>query len=249
MGVHGVNSFHLFSLMSTIAVSRISNARFSHTHCWREQRCFAEDGRAGKRTRDRQSTISFLRSTPSTMVLPRRRTVIASSCGSHRFQSILLLAFLLVSLVESFSISSRSRGSIRRTTTTTSLPFQHLQRHYQRFAPSVASSRLHLADNNADAGKEDDDLPFSNNIWEQLAQNFCDIENNPAELANFVQYVSLLRVGIPSAAAAVTAMTIYPTAALSLAALLNDSGVFAVVSQDASQYIQNILTTSGLVFS
>jgi hypothetical protein len=37
--------------------------------------------------------------------------------------------------------------------------------------------------------------------------------------------------------------------AIALANLINDSGVFAVVAQDSSQYIQNILTTSGLTFS
>jgi hypothetical protein len=41
----------------------------------------------------------------------------------------------------------------------------------------------------------------------------------------------------------------YPYVAIALANLINDSGVFAVVAQDSSQYIQNILTTSGLIFS
>ena len=48
---------------------------------------------------------------------------------------------------------------------------------------------------------------------------------------------------------AASANIAYPHVALTLANLINDSGVFAVVAQDASQYIQNILTTSGLTFS
>jgi hypothetical protein len=87
-----------------------------------------------------------------------------------------------------------------------------------------------------------------------MAQSFVKIEKDdpvtdPSQLEAFVQCVSLLRVGLPSVGAAITANLLYPSAAMSLARTLDDSGVFAVVSQDASQYIQNILTTSGLVFS
>jgi len=87
-------------------------------------------------------------------------------------------------------------------------------------------------------------------VWEQMARALIweadDAKVNPKQ---FVQYISLLRVAIPAFLYATTAKTLYPVVALMLAAAINDSGVFAVVSQDASQYIQNILTTSGLVFS
>jgi hypothetical protein len=56
-------------------------------------------------------------------------------------------------------------------------------------------------------------------------------------------------VGIPSFIFAASAKISHPYISLELANAINDSGVFAVVSQDASQYIQNILTTSGLTFS
>lgn len=70
-----------------------------------------------------------------------------------------------------------------------------------------------------------------------------------ADYAGYAQIVSALRVGMPSLLMAITAKTVYPVIAMFLANSINDSGVFAVVAQDASQYIQNILTTSGLVFS
>lgn len=87
------------------------------------------------------------------------------------------------------------------------------------------------------------------NPWEELALQFCDIEKDPSQLTNFVQLVSIFRVTIPAVGLATLSKLVYPSIALWIASLINDSGVFAVVSQDASQYIQNVLTTSGLVFS
>jgi hypothetical protein len=54
---------------------------------------------------------------------------------------------------------------------------------------------------------------------------------------------------IPAWGYAVVAKTFYPSIALLIASQIHDAGVFAVVAQDASQFIQNISTTSGLVFS
>ena len=82
-----------------------------------------------------------------------------------------------------------------------------------------------------------------------MAQIFVKIEQDPSQLEAFVQTVTLLRVGVPAVAAATAANLVYAPTAMVLAQFIDDSGVFAVVSQDASQYIQNILTTSGLVFS
>ena len=78
-------------------------------------------------------------------------------------------------------------------------------------------------------------------------------------MPEYVQLISLLRVGIPSVLAAAVSKWIYPFLAMTVAGWIvsgdhggdtaGSSGVFLVVSQDSSQYIQNILTTSGLVFS
>lgn len=65
----------------------------------------------------------------------------------------------------------------------------------------------------------------------------------------YVQLISAFRILVPASGYATVAFWTYPTISLGLAHLINDSGVFAVVSQDSSQFIQNILTTSGLVFS
>ena len=64
-----------------------------------------------------------------------------------------------------------------------------------------------------------------------------------------VQLVTLLRVGIPSILGGIAAFFVFPWLALTLATLMNDAGVFAVLSQDSSQFVQNFLTVGGLLFS
>ena len=90
-------------------------------------------------------------------------------------------------------------------------------------------------------------------VWEDLARlfhpNFAETMNDPEEMKAYAQSVTFLRVGVPGLFLAASANIAYPHVAIALANLINDSGVFAVVSQDSSQYIQNVLTTSGLVFS
>lgn len=90
-------------------------------------------------------------------------------------------------------------------------------------------------------------------MWETMALQLADFDESTEpsqdQLKDFVQYVSLLRVGMPALGLAASAYVAYPVVAMTLANLIDDSGVFAVISMDASQYIQNILTTSGLVFS
>ena len=65
----------------------------------------------------------------------------------------------------------------------------------------------------------------------------------------YLQYVTLLRVGVPAALWSTFMGFMYPQIALVIAHAINDSDVFNVVANDYSQYIQNILTTSGLTFS
>jgi hypothetical protein len=88
-------------------------------------------------------------------------------------------------------------------------------------------------------------------VWEDLAKIFFpdDFAKDLDQARLFATTVSLLRVGIPSIFLAGSAKLSYPFVSIELANLINDSGVFSVVAQDASQYIQNILTTSGLTFS
>mmetsp|Transcript_4579 Transcript_4579/g.8832 ORF Transcript_4579/g.8832 Transcript_4579/m.8832 type:complete len:442 (-) Transcript_4579:44-1369(-) len=64
-----------------------------------------------------------------------------------------------------------------------------------------------------------------------------------------IQLVTLLRVGVPSIISGIAAFFAFPALALFLASIVNDAGVFAVLSQDSSQFVQNFLTVSGLLFS
>lgn len=91
----------------------------------------------------------------------------------------------------------------------------------------------------------------SSSIWVGLAKNFYpeDFSNDISTTKDFAQTVTLLRVGLPSFFLAASAGIAYPAVSMVLANLINDSKVFEVVSQDLSQFIQNILTTSGLMFS
>lgn len=88
-------------------------------------------------------------------------------------------------------------------------------------------------------------------IWEEAAKKFHpeDFANDFDQTKAYTNTVSLLRVGVPALFLAVSAKISYPYVAIALANAINDSGVFSVVAQDASQFIQNILTTSGLTFS
>lgn len=93
-------------------------------------------------------------------------------------------------------------------------------------------------------------IPEDESIWEQMARVFHpgDISKDVEATRAYTQTVTLLRVGLPSFFLATSAKIAYPTVAITLANMINDSGVFAVVSQDSSQFIQNVLTTSGLTF-
>lgn len=63
------------------------------------------------------------------------------------------------------------------------------------------------------------------------------------------QLVTLVRVGVPSVLAGIASFFLFPALAVGLATLVNDAGVFAVLSQDSSQFVQNFLTVAGLLFS
>eukprot|EP00529_Nitzschia_sp_RCC80_P029581 CAMPEP_0113522018 /NCGR_PEP_ID=MMETSP0014_2-20120614/44964_1 /TAXON_ID=2857 /ORGANISM="Nitzschia sp." /LENGTH=317 /DNA_ID=CAMNT_0000420045 /DNA_START=148 /DNA_END=1098 /DNA_ORIENTATION=+ /assembly_acc=CAM_ASM_000159 len=95
----------------------------------------------------------------------------------------------------------------------------------------------------------DDDDGNNNETTSQRTIRPMATTENLEQIKSYTNFISLLRVGIPSAFFAASAKIAYPTVSMMLAAAINDDGVFGVVAQDASQYIQNILTTSGLTFS
>jgi hypothetical protein len=61
--------------------------------------------------------------------------------------------------------------------------------------------------------------------------------------------LTLIRVGVPSLLSGLLAFLAFPGLSLWLCTLWNDAGVFAVLSQDSSQFVQNFLTVAGLLFS
>ena len=61
--------------------------------------------------------------------------------------------------------------------------------------------------------------------------------------------ITLIRVGIPAVLGGIAATLVFPALSMFLASIMNDAGVFAVLSQDSSQFVQNFLTVSGLLFS
>lgn len=86
-------------------------------------------------------------------------------------------------------------------------------------------------------------------IVDKLAETAgAQIGQTSAERAKF-QIITLIRVGLPSIVTGIAAFFAFPFLALFLASVVNDAGVFAVLSQDSSQFVQNFLTVSGLLFS
>ena len=95
-------------------------------------------------------------------------------------------------------------------------------------------------------------------LWEQIVRTFSKSANtqrsSPAAVRSAkdrqrVQLVTLLRVGIPSILSGIAAYFVFPVAALTLAGAMHAPGVFTVLSQDSSQFVQNFLTVAGLLFS
>lgn len=62
------------------------------------------------------------------------------------------------------------------------------------------------------------------------------------------QLKTLIRVSVPSLFFGLVACWLYPSVSLSIAQMQDDK-VLDVIGNDYSQYVQNILTTSGLIFS
>jgi hypothetical protein len=83
----------------------------------------------------------------------------------------------------------------------------------------------------------------------RLAKKY-DRDIAPVESSKFgMSVVTFVRVIVPSLLAGIVAYLIFPALAMWLGSVFNDAGVFAVLSQDSSQFVQNFLTVAGLLFS
>jgi hypothetical protein len=100
---------------------------------------------------------------------------------------------------------------------------------------------------------EEAEVEKVSSIWEAIASPLSRSisgSKNQAETEKVkVSLITLLRVGVPSVVSGIMAFFLFPFLAIFLASLMNDAGVFAVLSQDSSQFVQNFLTVSGLLFS
>jgi hypothetical protein len=125
----------------------------------------------------------------------------------------------------------------------------------------LASHLVHLSTASDDSGSSEENMTTATDdnitsdksitIFQQMAQSLVseDYAKNPAELGMYVQYITIFRVGLPALAVASASCLAYPGVSMALAGIIDDSGAFGVIAQDSSQYIQNILTTCGLMFS
>lgn len=91
-------------------------------------------------------------------------------------------------------------------------------------------------------------MTFSTAAASKLAKKY-GIDFNP-KTERGLNALTLVRVGIPSILSGILAFLAFPGLALWLCTLFNgDAKVFAVLSQDSSQFVQNFLTVAGLLFS
>jgi hypothetical protein len=75
---------------------------------------------------------------------------------------------------------------------------------------------------------------------------------NKKPLSGTIQFLTLMRVGVPAIAAGLLGTFLFPGISMTLAGALSsygDAGVFAVLSQDSSQFVQNFLSVASLLFS
>lgn len=90
-------------------------------------------------------------------------------------------------------------------------------------------------------------------FWKRITTSFPSSPNSLLPYTendlSTMQLITLLRVSVPSIIAGISGTFAFPSLALFLASIMNDAGVFAVLSQDSSQFVQNFLTVSGLLFS
>ena len=88
---------------------------------------------------------------------------------------------------------------------------------------------------------------FSTTAATQLSRKYSSEFRPTGKI--MTQVLTLVRVGIPSLMAGIAGFLLFPAMSLFLCSVWNDAGVFAVLSQDSSQFVQNFLTVAGLLFS
>lgn len=87
--------------------------------------------------------------------------------------------------------------------------------------------------------------------WDKLAEIFVssDYRSDVNEVRTFAQLVTLFRVGVPALLVGALVGVAYPSLSMTVFYWINDAKALDVIANDYSQYIQNTLTTSGLMFT
>lgn len=162
------------------------------------------------------------------MTIRRRKNDLAS------IVSIIIIALMVFGTPNVDSFAPISSISYRHL-----LQNKHRPRHVStiQFATNTDSSKGIVTNNLS--------------LWEVAAQKFVsdDYATNPLELQKYVQTLTIIRTGIPSLIAGSIASLIYPDVSMFIASSIHSKEALDVVANDYSQYIQNILTTCGLMFT
>jgi hypothetical protein len=148
---------------------------------------------------------------------------------------------------------------IPASSTLTTIPHQYVINGQQRLSNSFKSySFQRTGELKSSLEKNLQDESMTDRLATKLAKKLSDDDTqSSAEIIGIqtkgdrlrFQLITLFRVGVPSIISGIVAFYIFPALALFLASIVNDAGVFAVLSQDSSQFVQNFLTVSGLLFS
>ena len=154
-----------------------------------------------------------------------------------KFPATAILLYLLFLSSDAFQFTSSSSINKRAVTSI---------RHTRYYYPNAAMTKPIYK------SKSSPLFSSSTTSTSNNAENLIENLTNAAPLSSDRQRYNLktlLSVGIPSIISGIAATFLFPFLALFLASIVNDAGVFAVLSQDSSQFVQNFLTVSGLLFS
>ena len=109
-------------------------------------------------------------------------------------------------------------------------------------------------DNNHDKSKkEGSTAAVTQKVWQTLAasisQRAAVQTSDVSRQRSGMEIKTLLRVGIPSVAAGLAAYFLFPVVSLYLASVYSEAGALTVLSIDSSQFVQNFLGISSLLFA
>lgn len=164
--------------------------------------------------------------------------------------SVLVAAFLLLATKkQAIAFVTKHMPSIRQQPAASTCHYRSTftKRHH------ASCSALYTANNDDDDVDEEEPnfleklmATFSTRISSKISKKY---NRDIAPITQRLGFLTTIRVGVPSILAGIAAFYAFPGMALWLGSLWNDPGVFAVLSQDSSQFVQNFLTVAGLLFS